>query len=321
MPRRLYSCTPSRLNTWLDCRRRYRFSYLDRPAPQKGPPWAHNSVGASVHNALAAWWREPYERRTPRMAAILLTNGWIREGFRDEEQSALWRDRAREMVSGYAETLDPADEPVGVERTVATRTSVIAVSGRIDRLDRRGDELVVVDYKTGRRPLTEDDVRSSLALAIYAIAASRMMRRRCHRVELHHLPTGSVAEWEHGDESLGRHLRRAEEIALEASDADEAYRAWASSGGGTGRSRGSSRGGSANTAPSEGAVAAAIPADVEARFPPSPGPICSWCDFRRHCPEGRAASADRLPWDGLATAGDQNQTGAASTAGSTDVSA
>ncbi|MEU6413719.1 PD-(D/E)XK nuclease family protein [Microbispora sp. NPDC046933] len=288
MPRRLYTCTPSRLNTWLDCRRRYRFTYLDRPAPQKGPPWAHNSVGASVHNALAAWWREPYDRRTPVMAAVLLTNGWIREGFRDEQQSAAWLDRAREMVSSYVATLDPGDEPVGVERTVATRTSVIAVSGRVDRLDRRGDELVVVDYKTGRRPPTSDDARSSIALAVYAIASSRMMRRACRRVELHHLPTGTVAEWEHTDESLARHLRRAEDIATEAADADEAYRERVPRG--------------AVPAPrrEDAAETLAVPPEIDRLFPPEPGPICSWCDFRRHCPEGRAASPDRLPWDGLA---------------------
>ncbi|MFG1825802.1 RecB family exonuclease [Microbispora bryophytorum] len=295
MPRRLYTCTPSRLNTWLDCRRRYRFTYLDRPAPQKGPPWAHNSVGASVHNALAAWWREPYDRRTPVMAAVLLTNGWIREGFRDEEQSAAWRDRAREMVSAYVAALDPGDEPVGVERTVATRTSVIAVSGRVDRLDRRGDELVVVDYKTGRRPLGSDDARSSIALAVYAIASSRMMRRACHRVELHHLPTGTVAEWEHTDESLARHLSRAEDIATEAAGADDSYREWAGNAG-AGRAKG------AVPAPRReaGAGAPEVPPEIDRLFPPEPGPICSWCDFRRHCPEGRAVSPDRLPWDGLA---------------------
>ena len=54
MPRRLYSCTPSRLNNWLDCPRRYRFSYVDRPTPPKVPPWAHNSLGASTHTAPVA---------------------------------------------------------------------------------------------------------------------------------------------------------------------------------------------------------------------------------------------------------------------------
>ncbi|MGV9537486.1 RecB family exonuclease [Streptosporangium sandarakinum] len=292
MPRRLYSCTPSRLNNWLDCPRRYRFTYMDRPAPSKGPPWAHNSVGISVHNALAGWWREPYERRTPETAAALVGSGWIGEGFRDAEQSAAWRKRAAEMTGAYAATLDPADEPVGVERTVAARTQVIALSGRVDRLDRRGAELVVVDYKTGRRPPTADDARFSLALAVYAVASERMLRTPCHRVELHHLPTGSIVEWEHTEESLAGHLRRAEEIATEASEADDRYRAWA------GPARPAGRTGRAS--PEAGRTPPEVPAEIDAVFPPRTGPLCSWCDFRKHCPEGRAAAGDRDPWDGLA---------------------
>lgn len=265
MPRRLYACTPSRLNTWLDCPRRYRMAYLDRPMPPKGPRWAHNSVGVSVHNALAGWWRLPAGERTPEAAGRLLVRGWLTDGFRDEAQSAGWRERAREMTERYVAGLDPSDEPVGVERTVATRTDRIAVSGRVDRLDARGSELVVVDYKTGRHILTADDARGSLALAIYAVAASRVLRRPCHRVELHHLPSGEVAVWEHTDESLARHLRRAEQIAAEAAAADEAYR------GGTG----------------------------EELFPPRPGNLCSWCDFARHCPEGREAAPRKEPWAAL----------------------
>ena len=137
MPRRLYTCTPTRLSSWLDCPRRYRMTYLDRPAPPKGPPWAHNSLGASIHNALAGWWRLPRSQRTVAAAGTLVDRGWINEGFADETQSVRQRERAIAMVEGYVAGLDPADEPLGVERTVATRTDKIAVSGRIDRLDAR----------------------------------------------------------------------------------------------------------------------------------------------------------------------------------------
>ena len=170
MPRRLYPCTPTRLSAWLDCPRRYRMTYLDRPPPPKGPPWAHNSLGASIHNALAGWWRLPLAGRTVAAAGRLVDRGWIDEGFADETQSVRCREQAIEMVQGYVAHLDPADEPVGVERTVATRTDAIVLSGRIDRLDARpaqdtpDTELVVVDYKTGRHLLTVDDARSSLAL-------------------------------------------------------------------------------------------------------------------------------------------------------------
>jgi RecB family exonuclease len=276
MPRRLYACTPTRLATWLDCPRRYRMTYLDRPAPPKGPPWAHNSLGASVHNALAAWWRLPHRERTVTAAGDLLASGWLTDGFADDAQSLDHRQRCREMVEGYVATLDPACEPLGVERTVATKTDLIAISGRVDRLDDRRSrygepsELVVVDYKTGRHVLTTDDARTSLALALYALAAERVMRRPCRRVELHHLPTGTVLAWDHTAKSLARHLGRAEAIAEECARADEQYKASASG--------------------------AAI---ADEAFPPRPGIGCGWCDYRAHCAEGTAAAVQRRPWDGL----------------------
>jgi len=273
MPRRLYPCTPTRLSTWLDCPRRYRMTYLDRPPPPKGPPWAHNSLGASVHNALAGWWRLPRAQRTVTAAGDLLERGWLGEGFADDAQSAQYRRHGRAMVETYVTGLDPAQEPVGVERTVATRTDLIAFSGRIDRLDDRGADpagLVVVDYKTGRHLLTVDDARASMPLALYALAAQRVMRRPCYRVELHHLPTGRVLAWEHTAESLARQLDRAQDIAAECASADERYRESADGGRG------------------------------DETFPPRPGTWCGWCDYRGQCPEGRVAGVSRRPWDGLA---------------------
>ena len=275
MPQRLYPCTPTRLNSWLDCPRRYRMTYLDRPPPPKGPPWAHNSLGASVHNALAGWWRLPLAGRTAAAAGDLLDGGWIGQGYASDAQSAHYRQGARRMVERYATELDPAAEPLGVERTVGVRTERIVLSGRIDRLDERrepdgGRVLAVVDYKTGRRPLSGDDARTSMPLALYALAAARMFRTVCRRVELHHLPTGVIQAWQHSDEGIGRHLRRAESIAAECAAADERFRAGLRA------------------------------AEVDGVFPPRPGPACGWCDYRQLCPEGMGASAPRQPWDGLA---------------------
>lgn len=270
MPRRLFTATPTRLTTWLDCPRRYRFAYLDRPGPPKGPPWAHNSLGASVHLALAGWHRIEAAERSVEAAGRLLERVWLGDGFRDDEQATAWRVRARDMVMRYVATLDPHEEPLGIERTVATRTETLAVSGRIDRLDLRpgaeDDELVVVDYKTGRHDLTTYDVRSSLALALYALAAARTFRRRCVRVELHHLRSGEVVAHEHTAESLQRHLSRAEAIAVEAGAAEAAYR----------------RG--------------LTDDEADALFPARVSSSCRYCDFVRHCPAGFAAQPPAQPW-------------------------
>ncbi len=270
MPRRLLQAAPSRLACYLDCPRRYRLTYLDRPPPAKGPPWAHNSFGAAVHTALANWWKAPRERRTVPEISTLLDSAWLVDGYRDSTQREAARTRAHEMLERYVAKLDPDDEPVGVERTVALKTDHAALFGRVDRIDDRpGEGLVIVDYKTGRQILTLDDARASLALAIYAAGAERTLRRRCRRVELHHLPTGDVLAWDHTDEALARHLRRADSMAAEISVLDERFRA-------------------------------GVDADEADRmYPAVVGPLCGWCDFNRSCPVGSAAVAPRDSWAGV----------------------
>jgi RecB family exonuclease len=266
-PPRLFTCTPSKLGAYEDCPRRYRFGYVDRPAPPKGPPWAHNSLGASVHTALKNWYALPPERRTPAAVPPLLKATWVSEGYRDPEQERAAFRRALGWLEAYLAEADPREEPVGVERTVAARTQTLALSGRVDRIDRRGAELVIVDYKTGRGELGSDDARGSRALALYAYSAERTFRRECRRVELHHLPTGTVAAHEHTPESLARHLRRAEDTARDIVAAEQSLAA--------GRS-------------------------TDEAFPPRPGPWCGWCDYRRNCAEGLAAAPAKEPWSGLA---------------------
>src|SRR3954449_11166679 len=267
MPRRLFQATPSKLACFSDCPRRYRYTYVDRPQPAKGPPWAHNTVGSAVHAALRSWWDLPVERRTAGAARQLLHEAWSGNGFRDGEQAQRWRTRAAGWLTDYVTGLDPADEPVGTERTVAATTDRLPLSGRIDRIDARGEELVVVDYKTGRTPCTEEEARGSPALAIYVLGVRRTLRRACSRVELHHLPSGTVAAFEHTERSLANHVRRAEDIATDIETATEAV-----AGG----------------------------ADADAAFPPVTGQQCSWCDFRPACPAGQTAVPPRETWSFLA---------------------
>jgi putative RecB family exonuclease len=266
MPRRLFPATPSKLATFADCPRRYRHAYVDRPTPPKGPPWAHNSVGSAVHAALRSWWDQPRARRTAGAARQLLYGVWSANGFRDGDQAARWRATAAGWITGYVESLDPAEEPVGLERQVSCTTERLALTGRVDRIDQRGDELVVVDYKTGRVPSTDDEARGSAALAAYVLGVRRTLRRPCSRVELHHLPSGTVASFEHTERSLANHVRRAEDVAADIAVATQA-------------------------------LEDGVPPDEA--FPTVTGRQCGWCDFRPSCPAGQAATPPRETWSFL----------------------
>ena len=113
MPQRLYPAAPSRLTTYLDCPRRYRLGYLERPAPSRGAPWAHHSVGAAVHTALARWWDLPRDRRTPAGGGDLLSACWLTAGFRDDAQQAAVRDRTRSQVERDLAGIERRLEKVG----------------------------------------------------------------------------------------------------------------------------------------------------------------------------------------------------------------
>jgi putative RecB family exonuclease len=264
MPPRPFVASPSKLLAWLDCPRRYRFQYLDRPQPARRPQRAHTSLGNSVHNALRDWW--DLSERTPAAGARLLEEGWIHAGFRDGDQSHEWRARSAAHVAAYLEHVDPHRQPLGIERSVSFRSGDLVVQGRIDRLDDRDGELVVVDYKTSRRPGTEDDARTSLPLALYAAAVWKMFRRRTLRIELHHVPTGDVVAHTHTPESLTRKVEEARSIAADAQRASDDF----------------TRVGAESTL-----------------FPPVPGPLCGWCDFRAHCPEGQAVGPEKSDWAAL----------------------
>lgn len=263
IPAKLVRVTPARLAAWARCPRRYRMAYVDRPAPARGGAWAHATLGAVVHNALRSLFELRSEQRTPERAAALLREYWKSDGFAGPEQAAEYRRQAQRWLADYVGRLDAEDTPVAVERWVTAAHGSIIVEGRVDRIDHRHGELVIVDYKTGRHALNVTDARDSMALALYALAARRTLRRQCRRVELHHLPTGDVVAWEHTEESLAEHLDRAEEWAAQLRAATDSVE--------------------------DGA-------DADLAFPVRTGRHCSWCEFRAHCAPGRQAAPDMPPW-------------------------
>lgn len=263
----LYPISPTKVGTWLDCPRRFRLQYVEKQRAKA--QWAHLSMGNAIHDTLRDWWDVPRAERTRERLIALLAERWRPQGFRDDEQSAQWRANAAAMTWHYLQQLDPGFAPVSCERTLAARTAAQSISGRIDRLDVDPDDpdaLVVVDYKTGKRVPGEDDVRGSLALAMYAMCVQQTLRRPCTRVELHHVPSGVRVGRELPVESLDRQRRRIEQIGAEMSAAETAWR---------------------------------IDGDDDAHFPANPSPLCGWCDFRAHCPEGSASAPAKEPWAGL----------------------
>ena len=234
-------------------------TYLDRPTPARGAPWAHNTLGAVVHLALHRWWQLPPARAHPGSRAARWSSATgSTTGSATPTSRRPGAVRARGWVERYLDDVDPDDEPVGVERTVATRTDRLAVSGRVDRIDDRDGELVIVDYKTGRRIPDRDD-RPRLAGA-RAVRAGR----GAHAAPAVSSGRAAPSAVGHGRRlrphraSLARHIDRAEASADDIVAATDTL---------------------------------AAGAHTDEVFPPRPGPGCSWCDFRGALPRRAAGLA------------------------------
>ncbi|MCO5561402.1 hypothetical protein L7F22_015023 [Adiantum nelumboides] len=230
------------------------------PAPPRGGGFAHTTIGAVVHLALRSLAALPAERRTPEQAASLVDRHWTGEGFADDAQAARYRERARDWLAAAVDGPAGRDEPLAVERWVRAPAGPLLVEGRVDRIDARDGEAVVVDFKTGRRVPTAADAADSRQLALYAVATASVFRRPCRRVELHHVPTGTVAAHTHDQASLDRH------VAAAAESADAAA--------------------GATTALADGG-------DADTLFPARTGAHCGTCAVRRNCAPGRAAVRSR----------------------------
>lgn len=253
------------MNTWMTCRRQYFFQYVRR-LPVSGQK-AHLSLGNSLHAALRD---VAMPIGAPLTPAQLLEKNWQTAGYRDQQMSDSIKSVAHVWLEQYL--LNEGElNPAGVERAVQYPRDGYVLNGRIDRIDRRTvenqDQIVIVDYKTGKGVPTEAEARGSLALAFYAVAAWKLLRTPCYRVELHHLPTGTRAVATHTDETLARHGRRLDDLAKEIIGARTAFEADDS--------------------------------QPDAQFAPSPSSMCRWCDFREHCIEGQAQGEAVVPWQGV----------------------
>jgi len=201
----------------------------------------------------------------PGRAGSLVDAYWLREGWRDTEQSDRWRQRAREMVEGYTARsipTTPRSRSSARCRSAPRRSPSAAGSTGSTSGTAAGRRRL----QTGRHLLTEDDGPR--------LAGARPLRPRHREHVAPRLPAGRAAPpAERAGARLGARCRR----AGGARDHVRRRSRPASSPPGT-RWRRSARG---------------------RGLPARPGRQCSWCDFRRHARRAgrphRAASRG-TPW-------------------------
>lgn len=243
----------SRVSTFEQCARRYRYRYVD------GVREAFQSIeafmGQQVHAAVEWMFHERGAGREPRVedavrwysASFDRAYGEARASLRIVKQRTALEDYRRsgaEMLADFHRTRFLADrlETLGLERHfVLELEGGRRFQGFIDRLARDASGVVhIIDYKTGGRPPVRFGGKDGDQLEAYAVA---MFAEHPHAheivLQLEYLKNGSTQTRRlvrDDTTETARRLRERIRIAAEAS-----------------------------------------------AFPPSPGTLCDWCGFNDLC--------------------------------------
>ena len=83
---------------------------------------------------------------------------------------------------------------IGLELSLSTQIEGLNLRGIIDRLELRNGELVVTDYKTGRPPSVNWELRSLSGVRFYALLCKQVFGRMPAAIRLMYLSTGEIIE-------------------------------------------------------------------------------------------------------------------------------
>jgi RecB family exonuclease len=193
--------SPSKITTFLACPNKYLWTYVDSRGKWYLRAKSYYSFGSTLHKVLERFHDSGDAGVTTVGDALqAYEESWIDAGYSSQE----------EMQEAFGEGRDIILATLSDERVAERKAKVLAVEkllkynmgdfdlvGRIDRIDEHEDgTLEIIDYKSGRSTVTNSEVETDLAMAIYQLLIARTFPDKPYRATIHALrsnSTGSAA--------------------------------------------------------------------------------------------------------------------------------
>jgi len=173
----------SQIETFRTCPLHFKLKYIYKLPT---PPTSSQSFGNSFHLTMKTFYERLAQGQKPTVDLIykILEENWINEGYLSKSHERGSFDKAKRFLKFYLENyFDPKLKPIALEQPFSIQINPpsrkasegrgnLRVGGKIDRVDVKGDELEIIDYKTGATALTQNEAGKDLQLSIYGLAAT-----------------------------------------------------------------------------------------------------------------------------------------------------
>lgn len=157
---------------------KYLWTYVDARGKWYLKAKSYYSFGSTLHKVLERFHDSGDAGVTTVGDALkVYEESWLEAGYSSPEEMQEAFGEGREIVINTIEEelkREPGVRTVAVEKFLRSDLGPFVLIGRVDRLDQHPDgTLEIVDYKSGRSSVSEDDVRSDLAMACYQLLIRR----------------------------------------------------------------------------------------------------------------------------------------------------
>ncbi|MDO8583350.1 MAG: ATP-dependent DNA helicase [bacterium] len=142
------------------------------------------SFGISIHSTLYNFYKNIQDGKTQSLKDLLdiLKKEWISEGYTNKKHEEERFAQAVEILEEFYKTeFKNYTKPLGLEMPFNfVLKNGVKVFGKIDRIDKRGSGIEIIDYKTGQDNPKADKAHA-LQLAMYALAATKVKNNILNR--------------------------------------------------------------------------------------------------------------------------------------------
>ena len=163
--------SPSQAEAYATCPRRYAFEQRLRIS-DGGSVYAE--LGGLIHHVLEIVERDAVaagrDHGDITRAAAVLAAEFDPAAFGGSPWADSWLARAERILAHLYEFWPGKGPAVDFEKAVSYELDGVPWSGRVDRAERRGNGIHIVDYKTGTRMSTEDEAAAAVQLGFYVLA-------------------------------------------------------------------------------------------------------------------------------------------------------
>lgn len=166
--------SPTKISTYLACPIKYKWTYIDDRGRWYLRAKKYYSFGTTLHHVLQRFHDEgDIGVATVHQAIAALEESWIEAGYSSAKEMQEAMSEGKMILQSYIEKIQLEPFPsktLYLEKLFRLDLGEFILLGRVDRVEEHPDgKIEIIDYKSGRESITNEDVASDLAMACYQL--------------------------------------------------------------------------------------------------------------------------------------------------------